>query len=87
MLIVLIGFSRLYLGAHFLMDVLVGWTAGGGLEYAILPNMTIKGEYFFVDLGSHSAVYPVTFSASPVTANYKPKENIVRFSLNFKFGP
>ena len=30
----------------------VGWTIGGGVEYAITNNITIKGEYLYYDLGS-----------------------------------
>ena len=30
----------------------VGWTIGGGVEYAITNNITIKGEYLYADLGS-----------------------------------
>ena len=29
-----------------------GWTIGGGVEYAITNNITIKGEYLYADLGS-----------------------------------
>ena len=29
----------------------VGYTIGGGVEYAFAPNWSIKGEYLFVDLG------------------------------------
>jgi outer membrane immunogenic protein len=28
-----------------------GWTVGGGLEWAFLPNWSLKGEYMYVDLG------------------------------------
>lgn len=33
----------------------LGWTAGGGLEYALSRNWSIKGEYLYVDLGKVSA--------------------------------
>jgi outer membrane immunogenic protein len=29
-----------------------GWTVGGGLEYAFLPNWTAKFEYLNVNLGN-----------------------------------
>ena len=32
----------------------VGWVIGGGVEYAITNNVTIKGEYLYADLGSSS---------------------------------
>ena len=30
----------------------VGWTAGGGIEFAFTPNWTAKVEYLYVDFGS-----------------------------------
>ena len=33
-------------------DTRMGWTFGGGLEYAFLGNWTAKIEYLYVDLGS-----------------------------------
>ncbi|MCC8963093.1 porin family protein [Bradyrhizobium sp. Pear76] len=44
------GLSRLWLGDS--SDVRVGWTAGGGLEYAFTNNWTLRGEYLYVDLGT-----------------------------------
>jgi outer membrane immunogenic protein len=29
-----------------------GWTAGGGLEFMVSPNVSVKTEYLYVDLGS-----------------------------------
>jgi outer membrane immunogenic protein len=29
-----------------------GWTAGGGIEYAIVPNWSMKVEYLHYGLGS-----------------------------------
>ena len=31
-----------------------GWTAGGGFEYAITKNLTVKTEYLYVDLGTNT---------------------------------
>ena len=54
----------------------VGWTVGAGLEYAITPNVSIKGEYLYVDLGT----------ATPVPLDSVDfKSHIVRGGLNWKF--
>ncbi len=65
----------------------VGWTAGGGIEYAFTPNLTAKVEYLYVDLGNQSCAAANCFSASgigPVTT-VSLTENIVRAGINYKF--
>jgi outer membrane immunogenic protein len=60
-----------------------GWTAGGGIEYAVLSNWTAKFEYLYVDLGSFDPGF-----AAPVVGNINFKEHLVRVGLNYKFaGP
>jgi outer membrane immunogenic protein len=60
----------------------LGWTAGVGLEYAIMGNWTAKIEYLYVDLGSFDA------APGPLVNNVSFKENIIRAGLNYKFaGP
>lgn len=54
-------------------DTRTGWTVGGGVEYAIAPNWTLRGDYSYVDLGSETYAFgavvggpggiPVTFQA------------------------
>jgi outer membrane immunogenic protein len=60
----------------------LGWTVGGGVEYAFLANWSAKIEYLYVDLGSFNA------APTPLVNNVSFKENIVRAGLNYKFsGP
>ncbi|WP_428405583.1 outer membrane protein, partial [Methylocystis sp.] len=40
----------------------VGWSAGGGFEWMVMPNWSVKAEAIYYDLGS------ATFSSSPVIA-------------------
>ena len=40
----LIGLSRIYLGAHFIIDVLVGWIIGGGLIFLFIKVENKYGE-------------------------------------------
>jgi len=75
----------------------VGWTAGGGLEWAFAENWTAKVEYLFVDyLGTancnhgYSCGYDtVAISSIPAAGaniGVKLNENLIRFGVNFKFG-
>jgi outer membrane immunogenic protein len=64
----------------------IGWTAGVGLEYAILGNWTAKIEYLYADLGS----FDCGTACGPLASgnNVSFTENIVRAGLNYKFsGP
>jgi outer membrane immunogenic protein len=59
----------------------LGYTFGGGIEYAFLGNWTAKAEYLYVDLGSFDTGF------APLTGTSVDfKENIVRAGLNYKFG-
>jgi len=67
---------------------LVGWTIGGGAEFAFTSNLSAKLEYLYYDLGSisHTALDPTlpppdgfVFGSS---ANYRG--SLVRVGLNYK---
>lgn len=64
----------------------VGWTVGGGVEYAFYRNWSAKLEYLYVDLGSFSYNSPASDDPSFLwTTTVKTRENIVRAGLNYKF--
>jgi outer membrane immunogenic protein len=74
----------------------VGWTAGGGIEYALAPRWSLKAEYLHVDFGSASGAAPATnlpppalcpcgFTAAVLTATTRLTANLVRVGLNFRF--
>ena len=66
-----------------------GWTAGGGVEFAIGHHWTIKAEYLYIDLGDHSAIAPqIPDLNTPSTfAQYRWDNafHTVTAGLNFKF--
>ncbi|WP_048708523.1 outer membrane protein [Microvirga massiliensis] len=70
-------------------DTRFGWTIGGGVEYAFTNNLTLKGEYLYVDLGDKRhiapAVEPALFRGSTMTASEETKFHVIRAGVNFKF--
>ncbi|MGH6684170.1 MAG: outer membrane protein, partial [Pseudolabrys sp.] len=60
-------------------DTHTGWTVGGGVEAKLPANWSVKVEYLYADLGSHSSY----FLFVPHTASLT--ENIARVGLNYKF--
>ena len=65
----------------------VGWALGGGVEYALTNNWTIKGEYLHYHLGDQS------YAAQPVASNppnivgqtFSTNGDILRVGVNTKF--
>jgi outer membrane immunogenic protein len=69
----------------------VGWTLGGGVEYAVTNNVTIKGEYLYADLGSSTfntvgnAFAAANFPGVYATAKLNYNASIFRAGVNYKF--
>jgi outer membrane immunogenic protein len=64
----------------------LGWTLGGGAEYALNDNWTVKAEYLYYDLGKSKAKGDVPSGSD---FNYKQsadfKGNVVRAGVNYRF--
>ena len=57
----------------------VGWTLGGGLEYGVTPNLSLKTEYLYVDLGK----WRYDNNGSDFRAD--GKFSLVRIGVNYNF--
>ena len=79
-------------GAGSNSEVKAGWTLGGGIEWMVAHNWTVKAEYLYVDFGRVSSVMNVcipavcALSVSPVTTSSDLTANIARLGLNYKLG-
>jgi len=64
-----------------------GWTIGGGLEYAVWQNWSVKAEYLYYNLGNgnknNNAFLPGVFLGGNKSGNNDG--SIVRVGLNYKF--
>jgi outer membrane immunogenic protein len=66
----------------------VGWTAGGGIEYAFADNWTGKIEYLYYDLGDETVRGNQSNPADGVNYakyDFENKGNIIRAGFNYKF--
>jgi outer membrane immunogenic protein len=66
----------------------VGWTVGGGAEWALWSNWSVKAEYLYVDLGrSNSTGFDTRFAPPlPLFASTKDDFHIARVGVNYRFG-
>ena len=69
-----------------------GWVAGGGVEWAVSGNWSIKGEFLHVDLGTttNTSLFVANAGGNPfpnafITHNHRLTEEIARAGLNYKF--
>jgi outer membrane immunogenic protein len=57
-----------------------GWTAGGGIEFALPGHWSAKAEYLYVDLGNFSCG---TCGPTPQTVSFTA--NLFRGGINYRF--
>jgi len=74
----------------------LGWTVGGGLEYAFTNNWSIAGEYRYSDFGSRSITVantdPAGFAslgifAQTISTRLRTDEATLRLNYRFDAGP
>jgi outer membrane immunogenic protein len=69
-----------------------GWTAGGGVEYAISDNWLVRSEYRYAQFGTTTLSATNAFAFPGAVAigaqlNRKVYENRILLGLSYKFGP
>lgn len=65
-------------------DTRTGWTIGAGVEHALWDNWTVKAEYDYLDLGTHSVTAAPAVGA-PITADAKVTQHMIKLGANYRF--
>jgi outer membrane immunogenic protein len=60
-----------------------GWTAGGGIEYALDPNWSVRAEYRYTDYGHYT--FPLTTTSPGDVAHIHDTDNRVEVGFSYKF--
>jgi opacity protein-like surface antigen len=70
-------------------ELKMGWTIGGGIEFAIAPRWTVRAEYLRVEFPAGSTTGQIT---NPINGFFNPtsfsadlKADIVRAGVSYKF--
>ena len=63
----------------------IGYAVGGGIEYALTNNWSIKGEYLYVDLGRSNNAYFDAGTGLSFTSNAQNRNHIARAGVNYRF--
>ncbi len=87
-------FTQTNLSPNYVSDglsedkMLVGWTAGGGVEYALSKAWSLKGEYLYAHLGTVERSAPGTpsnFAAFTTNNQADLTSHILRAGVAFHF--
>jgi outer membrane immunogenic protein len=76
--------TTLTYGGRSWSDSDVGYNVGGGVEYAFLPNWTVRAEYRYYDFGKVTKLDP-TFTV-PTNFGFQKTDNTFRAGIAYKFG-
>ena len=69
----------------------LGWVAGGGIEWALTNNWSIKAEYLYLRFNGFAYASPLVAATLPFAPGYAwntsvtPREHVARIGVNYKF--
>ncbi|WP_162150818.1 MULTISPECIES: alginate export family protein [Methylosinus] len=76
-------------GDPLYQDTRLGWTAGGGVEWALAPNWTAKAEYLHYDLGQirvrTDVAHPAGFYSFAALGETQLDGHLLQFGVNRHF--
>jgi outer membrane immunogenic protein len=78
------GFDTSYSGIATASHSRVGWTIGGGIEYAVTSNWSVRAEYRYTDFGHFTDITPIAFGIGSSVTHHET-ENAVRAGFSYKF--
>lgn len=58
--------NSVYYKSHDTTDTFLGWTVGGGVEYALSPSVSVKAEYQYFDFGNEGFTMQSSYCPKPV---------------------
>jgi outer membrane immunogenic protein len=68
-------------------ETLAGWTIGGGFEWGLAPNWSLKAEYLYYDLGDTTVTgVNAFFPGAAVVTTFDNDGHILRVGVNYRFG-
>lgn len=86
------GTNPFFIPQHFgaYRESRIGWTVGGGIEWAFAANWTAKAEFLYIDLGSDDYISPrTTFNGTTDTrvwaSSVDTQAYVARVGINYLF--
>ena len=66
-------------------DTRLGYAIGAGVEYAIMPHVTVKAEYLYANIGDRHYALTNPNTGAVLNAKNDGSAHLVRLGLNYKF--
>ena len=75
-----------FFGSTSISTTRVGWTVGGGIQYAVTNNWSVRAEYRFTDFGTiNEALFSGQLPGASIIGNRRIHQNQVQAGIDYKF--